>query len=91
LFSEVKRKEQDGECCLTLISGENKMILVYVVTYRVDSKSPQSELVRFTKEAADHFAKGIVDSGGVAIVTEDVRDQVASDEPVTHPNRSLQW
>lgn len=67
------------------------MMLVYVVTYRIDSKSPQSELVRFTQESADHFAKGIIDSGGVAIVTEDAREEVASEEPVNHPSRSLQW
>jgi hypothetical protein len=64
--------------------------IVYVVTYRMDNKSPQQELERYTKEAAVHFATGIQDAGGVAIITEDVKD-IQENEMNEHPKRSLQW
>ncbi len=50
------------------------MNMVYVVTFRTDAKAPQQELKRYTKESANAFATGIIDIGGVAIVTEDIED-----------------
>lgn len=62
--------------------------VVYVVTFRMNKDQPQQELVRYTRPAAEIFAQGILDSGGVAIVTEDVR---TLEEPLEHAKRSLAW
>lgn len=67
------------------------MQMVWTVVYRTDSKSPQMELDRYTKEAAEHFATGIIDAGGVAVVVEDVKEATETEEAVTHPVRNLQW
>lgn len=45
--------------------------VTYTVVFRDSADHPQQELVRYTKEAADHFALLIVNNGGVAIVVED--------------------
>jgi len=66
--------------------------LEYTVTFRIDSKSPQQELKRYTKEAANNFADGIVAMGGVAIITEGICEEPISDELVNpHEARSLKW
>lgn len=68
--------------------------MVWTVTYRTDSKSPQQELDRYTAEAANHFAQGIIDAGGVAIVTEDFRSDAPANEedgPIVNDTRSLTW
>lgn len=67
------------------------MQMVWTVVYRTDSKSPQQELDRYTQEAAEHFAQGIIDTGGVAIITEDAKDMPETEDAVIHPVRSLQW
>jgi hypothetical protein len=70
--------------------------MVWTVTYRVDSDSPQTELKRYTVEAATHFAQGIIDAGGVAVVTEEYEAEPAQ-EPETEEQdnistkRKLQW
>lgn len=44
--------------------------LIYTVVFRDSADHPQQELIRYTREAADHFAFLIVENGGVAIVIE---------------------
>jgi len=66
--------------------------MVWVVTFRIDNKSPQQELIRYTPEAAKHFAEGIIATGGVAVVTEDVQDVTTDDvNENTNTKRSLKW
>lgn len=64
--------------------------MVWVVTYRIDSKSPQTELVRYTQESANIFAEGIIAAGGVAVVTEDFREVPATEDDASD-SRSLKW
>lgn len=64
--------------------------LSWVVTYRLDNDSPQSEVTKFTQESANRFAAGIIADGGVAVVTEDSR-VVDSPDDDEHPMRKLQW
>lgn len=71
---------------------ENNMLtMVWIVTYRTDSKSPQQELTRYTKESADHFASGINDAGGVAVVHEDVEDIPERSDLLTAEANRLDW
>jgi hypothetical protein len=64
--------------------------MVWTVTFRMDAKSAQQELPRYTKEAADAFAQGILDLGGVAIVTEDYEED--SELPSAGGNEdTLDW
>lgn len=64
--------------------------MVWIVTYRIDSKSPQVQLDRYTEESAKHFAQGIIDAGGVAVITEDYRMIDPSTETVEE-RKQLQW
>ena len=71
------------------------MNLVWIVTFRRDAKSSQESLIRYTEEAAVHFAQGIIDTGGVAIVTEDLEDDSPTNDehsvPVGSKNTKLIW
>lgn len=62
----------------------------YVVAFRAHTKSPQQEAKFYTPQAAEIFADGILQAGGVAIVTEDVQD-IPADDSIQHPARTLQW
>lgn len=44
--------------------------IIWTVVFRDSAESPQQELVRYTKEAANFFALSIINNGGVAIVVE---------------------
>jgi hypothetical protein len=66
----------------------------YTVTFRMDAKSPQQELKRYTKEAAESFADGVISMGGVAIVNEGIAEEPISDDIVDNSlkdNRRLTW
>lgn len=65
--------------------------MVWTVTYRTDSKSAQCELKRYTKEAADYFAEGIIAAGGVAVITEDIEPAPATEPDALPPNNTLDW
>jgi hypothetical protein len=70
------------------------LTVVYVITYRLDKKSSQEEQTRFTKEAADNFARSLLELGGVAVVTEDIRDipETRNDDLQTIPvPKGLIW
>jgi hypothetical protein len=69
---------------------------IWTVHFRIDSKSKQQELVRYTEEAAVHFAQGIIDSGGVAVVVEGLDDEEETNDdfisiPLVHPKPELIW
>lgn len=67
------------------------MTMVWTITFRTDSASPQKELKRYTRESANNFAQGIIDTGGVAIVTEDIEDiPQQTDDSIPHPH-GLIW
>ncbi len=70
---------------------------IYVVTYKTSPSEFQKELIRYTKESAWHFANGICDAGGVAVVNESweeapegtVDDLVST--PITESKGQLLW
>lgn len=68
------------------------LTMVWIITFRLNKQSPQQEIKKYTKEAADHFAEGIMDAGGVAVVTEDVETDIpADDETFVTGKNTLDW
>jgi hypothetical protein len=70
------------------------LTMVYVVTYRLDNKSPQEEQIKYTREAANILANSVLELGGIAIVTEDIRtspDPINDEFNLPEPKKGLVW
>jgi len=72
-------------------------VLTYTVVFRESNEAPQEEFVRYTRQAAEAFAKLVQDNGGVAIVVEgseehDEHDDFSHPANKHNPRRSsLEW
>lgn len=61
----------------------------YKVTYKLSSKSPNQEVFKNTRKAAEILADNINnDLGGVAIITEEV---IAIEDDMSIPLNELTW
>jgi hypothetical protein len=67
------------------------LTMVWIVTYRLNSKSGQTEVKKYTPESANAFAQTIQELGGVAVITEDIEPSPAADEQPELSRNSLDW
>ena len=64
--------------------------MTWTVIFRDGPDTPQQDLVRYTEEAANAFAKSVIENGGVAIITEG--DEEDLDAPANNNSRGgLTW
>lgn len=54
-------------------------VMTWTVVYRASPKTEQRELVRYTQEAANKFARGVIEDGGVAMVVEGSQEEASDD------------